>query len=255
MRAIAAVARNTFREAVRDRVLYLFLGFALILLFSSKLFGMLTVGDQSKIIEDLGLAGIQFFGMLISVMMSVMLISREVERRTVFIILAKPVRRWQFLLGKYLGLIATVTVNLLLMATIFLAVLLLYTGRLDARIVFAVSMILLEMVLVAAFATLFAVLSTPILGAVLTLAVFVVGHVSDDLWMLTAHLRTGWSQPLIAAVYYVLPNLERFDFKTEVVHGLAIAPSEVAWAVVYGLAYTVFVLLLACFQFERKDLA
>ena len=255
MRAIVAVARNTFREAVRDRVLYLFLGFALILLVSSKLFGMLTVGDESKVIKDLGLAGIQFFGMLISVMMSVMLISREVERRTVFIILAKPVRRWQFLLGKYLGLVATVTANLLLMAIIFLAVLLIYTGRLEGRIVFAVSMILLEMVLVAAFATLFAVLSTPILGAVLTLAVFVVGHVSDDLWMLTSQLRSGWSEPLIAAVYYVLPNLERFDFKTEVVHGLAIPPAEVAWAVVYGLAYTVLVLLLACFQFGRKDLA
>jgi ABC-type transport system involved in multi-copper enzyme maturation permease subunit len=255
MRAILAVARNTFREAVRDRVLYLFLGFAVILLVSSKLFGMLTVGDESKIIKDLGLAGIQFFSMLISVMMSVMLISREVERRTVFIILSKPVRRWQFLLGKYLGLVATVTANLVLMAVIFVMVLLLVTGGFDPRLLLAVAMILLEMVLVAAFATLFAVLSTPILGAVLTLAIFVIGHVSEDLWMLTAHLRSGWAEPLIAAVYYLLPNLERFNFKTEVVHELAIPASEVAWTVVYGLAYTAFVLILACSQFNRKDLA
>jgi len=103
MRTIRVIAANTFREALRDRVLYLFLGFAVVLLASSKLFGILTVGDQDKIIKDMGLAGIQLFTMLIAVMMSVLLISREIESRTVYYILAKPVRRWQFLLGKYVG--------------------------------------------------------------------------------------------------------------------------------------------------------
>ncbi len=254
MRAVVAIARNTFREAVRDRVLYLFLGFAVALLVSSKLFGLLTVGDEGKIIKDLGLAGIQFFSMLIAVMMSVLLISREVDNRTVFNILAKPVPRWQFLLGKYLGLLATVAVNLAMMTVVLVVLVAVYRGEVDLRLVFAASMILLEMALLTAFATLFAVLTRPILGTVFTLAVFVIGHVSEDIWLLTKHITVGLSRPLIAAVYYLLPNLERFNFKTEVVHGLHIPPPVVNWAIVYGLVYTVLVLLLACLRFSRRDL-
>lgn len=254
MRVVAAIARNTFREAVRDRVLYLFLGFAALVLVTSKLFGMLTVGDEAKILKDIGLAGIQFFAMLIAVMMSVLLISREVEQRTVYTVLSRPVTRSQFLLGKYLGLLTTVAANVALMSVLLVAVVLLYTGELDAGLLFASAMTLLEMALVAAFATLFAVLSKPMLGAVLTLTVYVVGHVTEDLWLLTEHVRVGWSRPLIAAVYYVLPNLERFNFKTEVVHDLAIPQAAVAWAVVYAAAYTALVLVLAGMQLRRKDL-
>ncbi len=112
MRAVRAIAINTFREAIRDRILYLFVGFAVVLVVSTKLFGMLTVGDEAKIIKDIGLASMQFFSMLIAVMMSMLLVSREVDSRTVFNVLAKPVRRWQFLLGKYLGLVAIVAANL-----------------------------------------------------------------------------------------------------------------------------------------------
>ncbi len=171
MRAVAAIARNTFREALRDRVLYLFLGFAVVLLASSKLFGLLTVGDEGKVIKDFGLAGIQLFTMLIAVMMSVLLISREVDSRTVYNILAKPVRRWQFLIGKYLGLLATVALNLALMTAVLIAVTVVYLREFDAGLLFAAAMTLLEMALLTAFATLFAVLTRPMLGTVFTLAV------------------------------------------------------------------------------------
>jgi len=254
MRAMAAIARNTFREALRDRVLYLFLGFATVLLVSSKLFGLLTVGDEGKVIKDFGLAGIQLFTMLIAVMMSVLLISREVDNRTVYNILAKPVRRWQFLIGKYLGLLLTVALNLALMTAILVAVTALYLREFDPGLVFAAAMTLLEMALLTAFATLFAVLTRPMLGSVFTLAVFVIGHVSEDLWQLTRHVDSGLTRPLIAALYYLLPNLERFNFKTEVVHDLGISANEVSVTVIYGVAYTVLVLVLACARFRAKDL-
>jgi len=189
MRAVAAIARNTFREALRDRVLYLFLGFAVLLLVCSKLFGLLTVGDEGKVIKDFGLAGIQLFTMLIAVMMSVLLISREVDSRTVYNILAKPVRRWQFLIGKYLGLLATVAVNLALMTAVLLLVTVVYLREFDAGLLFAAAMTLLEMALLTAFATLFAVLTRPMLGTVFTLAVFVIGHVAEDIWLLTQHVE------------------------------------------------------------------
>ncbi|PWB73682.1 MAG: hypothetical protein C3F15_09055 [Holophagae bacterium] len=254
MRAVAAIARNTFREALRDRVLYLFLGFAVLLLVCSKLFGLLTVGDEGKVIKDFGLAGIQLFTMLIAVMMSVLLISREVDSRTVYNILAKPVRRWQFLIGKYLGLLATVAVNLALMTAVLLLVTVVYLREFDAGLLFAAAMTLLEMALLTAFATLFAVLTRPMLGTVFTLAVFVIGHVAEDIWLLTQHVDSGIVRPLVVAVHAVLPNLERFNFKAEVVHGLGVSSGEVALTVIYGLAYTAMVLVLACARFRTKDL-
>ncbi len=255
MRAMLAIARNTLREALRDRVLYLFLGFAVLMLVSSKVFGLLTVGDEGKVIKDLGLAGVQFFSMLIAVMMSVLLISREVDGRTVYNILAKPIRRWQFLLGKFLGLLATVALNLTLMALVLVVMVRLYSGEWDVGLLFASAMILLEMALVTAFATLFAVLTRPMLGTVFTLAVYIIGHVAEDIWLLTQHITAGVTRPIVAAIYYMLPNLERFNFKTEVVHDLSIPPGEIAVTVVYGLAYTALVLVLACVRFSHKDLS
>ena len=198
MMAIRVIAANTFREALRDRILYLFLGFAVLLLASSKLFGILTVGEQEKIIKDMGLAGIQFFTMLIAVMMSVILISREIDSRTVYYTLAKPVRRWQFLLGKYFGLLATVLVNLALMTAVLVIFVWLYGGGVDLKLLLATGMIGVEMAVLVAFATLFSVLTKPILGSVFTLAVFVVGHVSQDLWMLTRHLPGSLGRKLCA---------------------------------------------------------
>ena len=254
MRALRVIAANTLREALRDRILYLFLGFAIVLLASSKLFGILTVGDETKIIKDMGLAGIQFFLMLIAVMMSVLLISREIDSRTIYYILAKPVRRWQFLLGKYLGLIATVGLNLVLMTVILILFVWLYGGGLDPMLLLATGMIGVEMALLVAFATLFSVLTRPILGSVFTLAVFVVGHVSQDLWLLTRHLPGSMGRTLVSVLYPIIPNLERFNFKAEVVHQLAVPPSTVGFALIYGVTFTALVLVLACLRFEGKDL-
>ena len=254
MRAIRAIAANTFKEALRDRILYLFLGFSIALLASSKLFGILTVGDQSKIIKDMGLAGIQFFVMLIAVMMSVLLVSREIDSKTVYYILAKPVRRWQFLIGKYLGLLSIVLVNLVLMTAVLLLFVWVYGGGFDPRLLLATGFIGVEMTVLVAFAILFSVLTKPILGSVFTLAVFVVGHVSADLWLLTRHLPGSMGKTLVSVLYYVVPNLERFNFKTEVVHQLPVPMAAVGWALLYGGVFTVLVLVLACWRFEGKDL-
>ena len=255
MKALVAIARNTFREAIRDRVLYLFLGFGVLLLASSKLFGMLTVGDELKVIKDLGLAGVQLFGMLIAVMLSVLLISREIDDRTVYNILAKPVARWQFLLGKYLGLVATVALNVALMGLLLLAVVALFGGGFAPRLLIPVAMTFLELVLLAAFAALFAVVTKPMLGSVMTLAVFVIGHVTHDLWLLVQTVPSEVTRVMVAVVYYTLPNLERFNFRTEAVHGLPIPPAALGWALLYGVAYTALVLVLACLRLARRDFA
>jgi len=137
---------------------------------------------------------------------------------------------------------------------VLLALTAIYLRELDPGLLFAAAMTLLEMALLTAFATLFAVLTRPMLGTVFTLAVFVIGHVVEDIWLLTQHVDSGLVRPLIVALYAVLPNLERFNFKTEVVHDLAISSGEVVLTVIYGLAYTAMVLVLACARFRTKDL-
>jgi ABC-type transport system involved in multi-copper enzyme maturation permease subunit len=254
MRAIRAIAVNTFREAIRDRILYLFIGFAIVMVISTKVFGMLTVGDEAKIVKDIGLAAMQFFSMLIAVMMSMLLISREVDNRTVFNILAKPVRRWQFVLGKYLGLVAILAANLVLITLVLVVMVLIYTGQFDPMLIFAAAMTMLEMSVLAAFATLFAVLTRPILGSLMTLAMFVVGHMSADLWMLTRQLPGTFTRAVIAVVYYLVPNLERFNFRSEVVHDLPIPPAAVGWAIIYASAFVAVLLSLAALRFRTKDL-
>ncbi|HUX07889.1 MAG TPA: ABC transporter permease [Acidobacteriota bacterium] len=254
MRAVYTIARNTFREAIRDRILYLFLGFAVLLIVSSKLFSMLTVGDETKIIKDLGLGAIQFFSMLISVMMSVMLVSREVENRTAFNILAKPVRRHSFILGKYFGLLAIIVANLLLMTAALLVIIFLYQGEIDLTIFTGAGMTFLEMAVLCAFAVLFAMVTKPILGSVLTLAVFVVGHMTQGIWLLTERLQDAVTRFIVAVVYYVLPNLERFNFKSELVHSLPIPAAAVWWAILYALIFTALALFLAWLKFREKDL-
>ncbi len=254
IRNVSAVARNTFREAVRDRVLYLFVGFAVVVLVGSKLFGLLTVGDEAKVILDLGLAGIQFAAMLIAVFMSLILIGREIERQTVVTVLSKPVRRSEFLVGKYVGLVAVVLVNLVAMAVLLVLLAWAYGGRWVPMVFLGAAMTLVEMLVLSAFAVLFSVVTRPMLGSIMTLSVFVVGHLTQDLWLLTRHLSGAIAGWVVPAVYYALPNLERFNFKTEIVHGLQIPWSAVAWSVVYGGAYATLVLVIACWRFERKDL-
>jgi ABC-type transport system involved in multi-copper enzyme maturation permease subunit len=192
--------------------------------------------------------------MLIAVMMSMLLISREVDNRTVFNILSKPVRRWQFILGKYLGLVAIVAANLLLITLVLVVMVLIYTHQFDPMLVFSAAMTMLEMSVVAAFATLFAVLTRPILGSLMTLAMFVVGHMSSDLWLLTRQLPGTFTRAVVAVVYYLVPNLERFNFRTEVVHDLPIQPAAVGWAVVYASAFVAVLLFLAALRFRTKDL-
>lgn len=254
MSSILAIARNTFREAIRDRILYVFLAFAVLLIIGSRFISMLTIGDTGKIIKDVGLFSIQMFGMLIAVMMSVMMVSREFEHRTVFTILAKPVSRLQYLLGKFFGLLAIIFSQVLLMTLALILIVFIYQLEFDPMLLFGAAMIFLELFVLCAFAMLFATVTKPILGSLLTLICFVVGHVTNGLWLLADRINTQIGYFFISIIYYILPNLELFNFKAEVVHHLAIPWAAVLLAVLYALVYSALLLFLAWNQFRNKDL-
>lgn len=250
--AIRAIALNTFREAIRDRVLYLLLVFALIIIAVSRLLSLLTVGNEEKIIKDVGLSAISLFGVLIAVFVGVSLVYKEIEKRTVWTLLANPVRRWQFLAGKYVGLLAVLGLNVGLMSAGLFGLLLL-RGEPPWPLLPAIALIFVEMAIVTAFALLFSSLTNPILASVWTFAVYVMGHLAWSLKLLKERVPEGASRLVCDAVYWLLPNLDRLNVKAEAVHGLELPPGYLFFALLYGLAYAVVVFALACLAFERKD--
>jgi Cu-processing system permease protein len=248
-----AIARNTFREAVRDRILYGLLVFALLMIGSSLAFASLSIGQQERFTKDLGLAAISLIAVLMSVFLGISLVSKEVERRTIYTILSKPVHRWEVVLGKYLGLAATVAVNVLLMGA-GLALLTLAMGWWGGALAAALFLVLVEALVLTALATLFSTFTTPTLAAIFTLGLFVVGHLTGALRAVTQQAQSEWIRLLGEAVYRLLPNLEAFNVKGRVAVGDPVSLAEVGLAAGYGLLYVVAVLALAAVVFERREL-
>lgn len=250
---IKAIALNTFKEAIRDRILYLLLFFAAVALVFSRVLAVLTVGDRVKIIKDVGLSSISLFGVLMAIMIGTGLVYKEIDKKTIYTLLSKPIQRWQFLLGKFFGLVLTLFIMTLAMSLIFLVIVLLYTGRLEGSMLLAILFIFIELVLITAVAILFSCFSTPILSSIFSLSFYLIGHLSWGLETLIQKTRPGMSRIVLRGLSAVLPDLENFNFKTEIVHGLAIDPRFYLYSAVYGLVYTLFILALAVLIFKKRD--
>src|SRR5437660_11653050 len=252
-RRVTAIARNTFREAVRDRVLYNLVLFVLVLSVSAILLGAASASQAAKIIVDLGLSAMLLFGAFIAIFVGVGLVYKEIERRTIYAIFSKPVGRGEFLAGKYLGLCLTLAVNVAVMgAGVSLALLYVRGGYdpLALNIWPAVALVYVELMIVVAVALLFSSFSTPALSALLTFFVFVIGHFSADLKGLAAQ---GGARLLFTALYYLLPNLSNYAYITAASHGQTPTPTNFFGAVLYGLAYIAVLLAASTLIFKRRN--
>ena len=266
MRVILSVAVNVFKESVRDKVLYNLVFFAVLLIGTSYLLGQLTAGQDVKIVKDLGLAATSTFGLFIAVFIGVGLVWKEVERRSIYSLLAKPIRRRDFILGKYLGLVLTLAVNVAVMAAALYAVLAclawLAPAELargwdapatDPAMLIAIGLIFLQLMLVTALALFFSTFSGPLVSAALTFGLFVIGHFNADLRNFEQVVDSAPVAWLARALYYALPNLAPFDIKAQVVHGLPVAPGYVALTAAYAAVYIAVLLVAATWIFGRKD--
>jgi ABC-type transport system involved in multi-copper enzyme maturation permease subunit len=250
--AVTAIALNTFREAIRDRVLYLILAFALVLIAISHFVSLLTVGSEVKIVKDLGLAAISIFGLLTAVFVGVSLVFKEIERRTVYTLLAQPVRRWQFVCGKYAGLSLVLLCSVLVTgAAVMVAVAI--EGESPLGLLPAIALGFVELELIAAFAILFSSFTNPILAAVGTVATYVAGHLSWSIDLLEKRIAGEAGKALCRGLHAVLPNLDRLNVKASAVHGIALPQGYVLAAAVYGIGYAVVVVIVACLVFERRE--
>jgi len=253
MTKVAAIALNTFKEAVRDRILYAILVFALVMLAGSAVLVRLSVGGEGKILKDLGLACISIFGLVIAIFLGIGLVSKEIERRTLYTIISKPVSRHQFILGKYLGLVTTLLVNVLVMAVGLVGLVYVWEGSLSPSLPLAVLFIFLELMLVTALALLFSTFSSPALSAIFTLCLFVAGHLSADLRLFAAHLGGAATKGVAEALYFLLPNLSYLNLKDRAVHNLGIDPGTAGLALAYGISYVAAIILAAMAIFQRRE--
>jgi Cu-processing system permease protein len=250
------IARNTFREAVRDRVLYNLVLFVLLITAAAIFVGELSGGQERKIIVDLGLSAMLLFGVFIAIFVGVGLVYKEIERRTIYAIFAKPVGRGEFLVGKYLGLCLTLLVNVLVMGAGVSAALL-YVNRgwdpLVLSIWSAILLIYMELAILTGVALLFSSFSSPALSALLTFFIFIIGHFSADLKGLAGSATSGWARWLFSALYYLVPNLANYSFITPAAHGHVPSPSYVVPVLSYALLYVVAILAIATLIFSRRN--
>jgi ABC-type transport system involved in multi-copper enzyme maturation permease subunit len=254
---VGVVALNTFREAVRDRVLYNLVFFALVMIAASILVGQVSIGIEEMVIVSLGLSAISVIGLLIAVFIGVALVSKEMDKRTLYALLAKPVRRWEFLLGKFGGLVLTLTVNTIAMAAGLFLVLRLVkhsTDPLEGPVLVAVYFILLKLALVVALALLFSCFTTPLLSILYTAGLYIAGLFVTEMRNYQSETMSRALQSVLRWLSYLLPNFENFDVMAAAAHGRAIPGMLIAQNTAYAALYCAIVLAAAAAIFTRRNL-
>lgn len=251
---ILTISRNTFREAVRDRVLYNLVLFVLLITAGAIFLSELTGGQEARTIVNLGLSAMLLFGAFISIFVGVSLVSKEIERRTVFAIFSKPIKRGEFIVGKYLGLCLTLLVNILVMGVgVSLALLYVGGGNLAASIWGAIFLIFLELSILTAAAILFSSFSSPALSALLTFFIFLIGHFSASLREFAANTNSKVTQIFFDVIYYALPNLSFYSFISNAARGDVPPASMLGGASIYAVVYICILLAVTILIFSRRN--
>jgi Cu-processing system permease protein len=251
---IITVARNAFREAVRDKVLYNLVIFVLLITVAAIILGDLTDGQEARTTVNLGLSAMLIFGAFISIFVGVGLVSKEIEKRTVYSIFAKPIGRGTFIVGKYLGLCLTILVNVLLMGIgVTLALLYVKGTNLILPSWSAIFLIFLELAILTAVAITFSSFSSPSLSALLTFFVFIIGHLSSSLLVFAGNLGGNATKAFFSFIYYVLPNFSHFSFITNAANAQIPSFTYFVTAIIYAIIYAIILLIISSLIFSRRN--
>ncbi|NJM99910.1 MAG: ABC transporter permease [Phormidesmis sp. RL_2_1] len=253
---IWTVAHNVFLEVVRDRILYVVGVFGIIMVMAIALLPEVAAGTQDKLILDTGLAAINLLSLFVVVFIGTGLINKEIEKKTVLVLIAKPISRLEFILGKHLGLSLVMAVLITALTTVMLG-LLAFSGvpfQLHLMLL-AVLFMFLEMVLLIAAAMMFGVITSTVLATLMTLAIFAVGHETRNILELDKIAESESFRRVAEGLFLVLPDLERLNLKNEIANGFVAPPSGggLLENAVYSLIYTVLLLTITVTVFERRQ--
>ena len=251
---IFAIGINTAREAIRNRILYSILFFAMLVVAVSAVFGAASIGDQMKFVKDFSLMSISLFGVIIAIVLGVNLLHQELGKKTIVNILSKPVARWEFMVGKFAGLVVTLALILSLMCTALIGFLYLLEREVDWGLALAGGLALIEVTVVIAVALFFsALVVTPTLAGLFTAATFIAGRSSSYLSYFLSEEHSPVMQTTASVLSWVLPRLDRFNLSEQIVYGDRLDASYLATVLVYALAYASVLLLLSIGLFSRRE--
>jgi ABC-type transport system involved in multi-copper enzyme maturation permease subunit len=254
MNAIFQIGMNTVKETVRNHVVYMVLLFVVLLIVLSVSFGDWSVFARIQVIEDFGLAAMSVSGLLLAVFIGVGILGREISSKTVYHVVAKPIARYQFILGKYAGLLTVLALNYAIMTAFFMGTLVCLGGQIKMTLVSAIICIGTEMAIMISAALFFSTFTSPVLAAMFSTAFYIAGHLNDLISI--RYISKSWSlySLVLKILYYLLPNLEHFNIRDRVVYDAAMPQGFLELAVIYGCLYIVLNLVLSCVIFQKKDL-
>jgi ABC-type transport system involved in multi-copper enzyme maturation permease subunit len=253
---IKSIALNTFKEAARNKIFYLLLFFGIGFALASKLFSLLTIGDPNKVIKDIGLSAINFFTVLIAIFTGINLLYKEIDKRTIYNILSKPISRSKFIIGKFLGLTLTLLAALSAMAVIFFFFVYINTGTWEWRIILSFYLLFLELLIVIAISLLFSSFTTPILASIFTISIYLIGRV---LWTFNdpSFRLLFFTQPvttvLLKFIYYVMPNFDKFNMNNAIIQSTSLPPQAIIIPTLYAVGYVAALLLLTMAIFNKRE--
>jgi ABC-type transport system involved in multi-copper enzyme maturation permease subunit len=250
---VITLALNTFKEAARSKVFYLLFFMGILFAVTAKFISILTVGNEARVTLELGLASIQIFITLIAIFTGINLVHKEIDKRTIYNILSKPLHRSHFIFGKFLGLMLTLFIALAGMGVIFVLFLLVVKAPLTSQLLMFFIMLFCELTIVVAISLFFSSFTTPILATIFTITLYVIGHVLWTYNQFKGLIKGAVSQSVVKGIYYLLPNLEKFNWKSQVIQQTPIDPGTVFTALAYALLYTTALLLLSLLIFSRRE--
>lgn len=250
---ILAIALNTFREGVKDKIFYAIVIFGIVVMGSSRLVSTLSVGQIDKITKDLGLATISLLGLLIAIFVGTKLVYEEISRKTIYTIISKPITRSQFILGKYFGLLLIITVTIAILTGFFFLMVYLHTSELNPHLLKPIVLTFFELAVITSVAIFFSTFTSPISSALFTVGIWVAGHFSNDLKAFAQISDSSLSRSISTFLYYLVPNLSNFNIRGEAVHGVQVPLMLLLFSIIYGLIYSAVVILVSTLIFERRS--
>jgi ABC-type transport system involved in multi-copper enzyme maturation permease subunit len=250
---LKAIALNTFKEAVRNKVFYLLIALGITTALSSWIVSLLTIGDKEKVLKDVGLAAIDFFSLLIAVFTGINLVYKEIDKKTIYNILSKPLSRSSFIVGKFLGLSLTLLVALAAMVIIFFLYLFISTGTMDFRILAYFFLLYLELLVITSISLLFSSFSTPILSSLFTISLYLIGQVMWTFNLFKHHLTNPLERILAYSFYYILPNLDKFNIKNDIVMKTKLDGYLIVNGILYAVCYISALLVLTIIIFNKRE--
>lgn len=254
MRKIVSVARNTFRESVREKLFYLVVLYATALVVSVFILSPLSVGvAKGKIVTDVGLAGISILGILTAVIVGSNLVHKEVDKKAVLMVLTRPVSRAEYLVGKFAGILASLLSLAGIMTAVLIVMMLVGGGKITPAVFYAIGLTLIEIGLIVAVMIFFSTFTTPLLTSFFTICIFVAGTMSGDLRLFAQKFGGKVMNYIMDVLYFTLPNLKLFNLRHEAVHGLRYSAAEILLPAAYGIVYTAAMLYFAWLVFRRRE--